>query len=83
MVCNRVSFRSFAQTIFFSGYMIGSLIFGVLSDKYVYIIVLKINNFVFKKKDLVDDLLWVFRFSSSVWLAFYVHLHRRKNLVLR
>ncbi|CAF3399488.1 unnamed protein product [Rotaria sp. Silwood1] len=34
MVCNEVSLKSFVQTIFFFGYMIGSLIFGVLSDKF-------------------------------------------------
>ncbi|CAF0825598.1 unnamed protein product [Rotaria sordida] len=33
MVCNEVSLKSFVQTIFFFGYMIGSLIFGILSDK--------------------------------------------------
>ena len=35
MVCNRVSLRSFVQTVFFFGYMIGSLLFGILSDKCV------------------------------------------------
>ncbi|CAF2083479.1 unnamed protein product [Rotaria magnacalcarata] len=34
MVCNQVSLKSFVQTIFFFGYMIGSLVFGVLSDRY-------------------------------------------------
>jgi OCT family organic cation transporter-like MFS transporter 4/5 len=33
MVCNRVSLKSFVQIVFFFGYMVGSLIFGVLSDK--------------------------------------------------
>jgi MFS family permease len=42
MVCGGVSLKSFVQTIFFFGYMVGSLVFGVLSDKYVYIIVLNI-----------------------------------------
>ncbi|CAF3695720.1 unnamed protein product [Rotaria sp. Silwood1] len=34
MVCNRVSYRSWVQMIFFVGYMIGSILFGVLADKY-------------------------------------------------
>ncbi|CAF4867430.1 unnamed protein product [Rotaria socialis] len=34
MVCNQVSLKSFVQTIFFFGYMIGSLVFGILSDRY-------------------------------------------------
>lgn len=34
MVCDRVSLRSFVQIIFFVGYMVGSLIFGMLSDRY-------------------------------------------------
>ncbi|UJR36301.1 hypothetical protein I4U23_029030 [Adineta vaga] len=32
MVCDRVSWKSFSQMVFFSGYMVGSLIFGILSD---------------------------------------------------
>ncbi|CAF1061135.1 unnamed protein product [Adineta ricciae] len=34
MVCDRVSWKSLSQMIFFFGYMIGSLVFGVLSDKF-------------------------------------------------
>ncbi|CAF2552432.1 unnamed protein product [Rotaria sp. Silwood2] len=34
MVCNEVTLKTFVQTIFFFGYMIGSLIFGILSDKF-------------------------------------------------
>ncbi|CAF1291039.1 unnamed protein product [Rotaria sp. Silwood1] len=34
MVCNRVSLKSFVQMIFFLGYMVGSLVFGILSDKF-------------------------------------------------
>ncbi|CAF3255495.1 unnamed protein product [Rotaria socialis] len=34
MVCGRVSLRSYVQTVFFFGYMVGSLVFGVLSDKF-------------------------------------------------
>ncbi|CAF3333739.1 unnamed protein product [Rotaria sp. Silwood2] len=34
MVCNRVSLKSFVQIVFFFGYMVGSLVFGILSDKF-------------------------------------------------
>ncbi|CAF1264627.1 unnamed protein product [Adineta steineri] len=34
MVCSRVSLKSFAQIIFFFGYMVGSIVFGILSDKF-------------------------------------------------
>ncbi|CAF1400972.1 unnamed protein product [Adineta ricciae] len=34
MVCDRVSLRSTVQIVFFLGYMVGSLLFGILSDKY-------------------------------------------------
>ncbi|CAF0928905.1 unnamed protein product [Rotaria sordida] len=34
MVCNRVSYRSWVQMIFFVGYMVGSILFGILADKY-------------------------------------------------
>ncbi|UJR09792.1 hypothetical protein I4U23_014018 [Adineta vaga] len=34
MVCNRTTLKSFAQIVFFFGYMVGSLVFGVLSDKF-------------------------------------------------
>jgi MFS family permease len=34
MVCGRVIYRSWAQMVFFVGYMIGSIVFGVLADKY-------------------------------------------------
>ncbi|CAF2673341.1 unnamed protein product [Rotaria sp. Silwood2] len=34
MICNRVSYRSWAQMIFFVGYMVGSILFGILADKY-------------------------------------------------
>ncbi|CAF0964964.1 unnamed protein product [Rotaria magnacalcarata] len=34
MVCDRTYFRSLAQIIFFVGYMVGSVVFGVLADKY-------------------------------------------------
>ncbi|CAF0804487.1 unnamed protein product [Rotaria sordida] len=34
MVCGRLSYRSNVQVIFFVGYMVGSLVFGVLADKY-------------------------------------------------
>ena len=33
MVCSGVSTKSFVQIIFFVGYMVGSLVFGVLSDR--------------------------------------------------
>ncbi|CAF2727063.1 unnamed protein product [Rotaria sp. Silwood2] len=33
MVCDRVSLKSTVQIVFFVGYMVGSLVFGVLSDK--------------------------------------------------
>ena len=33
MVCDRVIYRSAAQMVFFFGYMVGSLFFGVLADK--------------------------------------------------
>ncbi|CAF4133395.1 unnamed protein product, partial [Rotaria sp. Silwood2] len=34
MVCNRVIYRSWAQMIFFLGYMVGSILFGILADKH-------------------------------------------------
>ncbi|CAF0816976.1 unnamed protein product [Adineta ricciae] len=34
MVCDRTSLKSFVQIVFFFGYMVGSLVFGVLSDKF-------------------------------------------------
>ncbi|CAF2530630.1 unnamed protein product [Rotaria sp. Silwood2] len=34
MVCDRVSLKSTVQIVFFVGYMVGSLVFGVLSDKF-------------------------------------------------
>ncbi|CAF1170284.1 unnamed protein product [Rotaria sordida] len=33
MVCDRVPLKSTVQIVFFVGYMVGSLVFGVLSDK--------------------------------------------------
>ncbi|CAF0825280.1 unnamed protein product [Adineta ricciae] len=34
MVCDRVGYRSWVQMIFFVGYMVGSILFGILADKY-------------------------------------------------
>ncbi|CAF3355901.1 unnamed protein product [Rotaria sp. Silwood1] len=34
MVCDRLHYRSTAQMIFFVGYMVGSIVFGMLADKY-------------------------------------------------
>lgn len=34
MVCDRVRYRSTVQMIFFGGYMVGSIVFGMLADKY-------------------------------------------------
>ncbi|CAF1208581.1 unnamed protein product [Adineta ricciae] len=34
MICDRVSYRSVVQMIFFVGYMVGSIVFGMLADKY-------------------------------------------------
>ncbi|CAF0770190.1 unnamed protein product [Adineta ricciae] len=34
MVCDRVEYRSIVQSVFFAGYMVGSIFFGVLADKY-------------------------------------------------
>jgi len=34
MVCDRVNYRSTVQMIFFSGYMVGSIVFGILADQY-------------------------------------------------
>ncbi|UJR10527.1 hypothetical protein I4U23_014730 [Adineta vaga] len=34
MVCDRVNYRSAVQMIFFFGYMVGSIVFGILADKY-------------------------------------------------
>ena len=36
MVCDRVYYRSTAQMIFFVGYMVGSIVFGILADKYLF-----------------------------------------------
>ena len=33
MVCDRTVFRSAVQNLFFVGYMVGSIVFGVMSDK--------------------------------------------------
>ena len=33
MVCDRVDYRSAVQMIFFVGYMVGSIVFGILADK--------------------------------------------------
>ncbi|CAF0997849.1 unnamed protein product [Didymodactylos carnosus] len=33
MVCDRVFYRSLVQNIFFVGYMVGSIVFGILADK--------------------------------------------------
>jgi fucose permease len=33
MICDRIAFRSTAQMIFFGGYMVGSIVFGILADK--------------------------------------------------
>lgn len=35
MVCDRVTYRSWVQMIYFVGYMIGSIFFGILADKFV------------------------------------------------
>jgi MFS family permease len=35
MVCNRITYRSWVQMIFFVGYMVGSIVFGILADKFV------------------------------------------------
>ncbi|CAF1160979.1 unnamed protein product [Adineta steineri] len=34
MVCDRTVFRSAVQNIFFFGYMVGSIFFGIMADKY-------------------------------------------------
>lgn len=34
MVCDNVHYRSAVQVIFFIGYMVGSIVFGMLADKY-------------------------------------------------
>lgn len=34
MVCDQLPLRSIAQAIFFAGYMVGSVFFGMLADKY-------------------------------------------------
>ncbi|CAF3703981.1 unnamed protein product [Rotaria socialis] len=34
IVCDRLYYRMAAQTIFFFGYMVGSMFFGILADKY-------------------------------------------------
>ncbi|CAF3777726.1 unnamed protein product [Rotaria socialis] len=34
MVCDRTIYRSIVQNIFFVGYMVGSIFFGILADKY-------------------------------------------------
>ncbi|CAF0726177.1 unnamed protein product [Adineta steineri] len=34
MVCDRLSLKSTVQVVFFGGYMVGSLLFGILADKY-------------------------------------------------
>ncbi|CAF0749054.1 unnamed protein product [Didymodactylos carnosus] len=34
MVCDRVIYRSIVQNVFFVGYMVGSIFFGMLADKY-------------------------------------------------
>ncbi|CAF1109757.1 unnamed protein product [Rotaria sordida] len=34
MVCDRTIFRSIVQNIFFFGYMVGSIFFGIFADKY-------------------------------------------------
>ena len=34
MVCDRLNLRSIAQIVFFIGYMVGSVFFGMLADKY-------------------------------------------------
>ena len=33
MVCDRVDYRSTIQIIFFIGYMVGSVFFGMLADR--------------------------------------------------
>lgn len=35
MVCDRVIYRSTVQMIFFTGYMVGSIVFGMLADQWV------------------------------------------------
>ncbi|CAF4076424.1 unnamed protein product, partial [Rotaria sordida] len=34
MICDRTVFRSAVQNVFFIGYMIGSIVFGIMADKY-------------------------------------------------
>ncbi|CAF0834845.1 unnamed protein product [Adineta steineri] len=34
IVCDRIIYRSAAQIVFFVGYMVGSVVFGILADKY-------------------------------------------------
>jgi len=65
MVCDRVSIKSAVQTVFFFGYMIGSLVFGYLSDKFVNEIIEKNNerNIFHLYLDLADDRSWAYRLS--------------------
>jgi MFS family permease len=36
MVCDRTVFRSAVQNLFFVGYMVGSIFFGIMADKWVF-----------------------------------------------
>ena len=80
MVCDRVSQKSFVQIVFFFGYMVGSLIFGILSDKLV--LVKKFNRKYSRSffVDLVDDQLWVFHLLLLPWLVLCVHLPLKDDL---
>jgi MFS family permease len=35
MVCGRTVFRSAVQNVFFVGYMVGSIFFGIMADRQV------------------------------------------------
>ena len=84
MVCDRVSQRSFSQTILFAGYMVGSLVFGVLSDKYVdRRICSRVADVQSVCSALADDPSWAFRSSSSLSLASSAHSPRRRNSASR
>ena len=43
MICDKTFWRASVQTVYFSGYLVGSIVMGILADKFV-IFIFQFNN---------------------------------------